>query len=103
MLSHQENAMQTAALRQVGALQDGLEHFEAGHMDAAALSEQARRYTDLLGALPPQFQEVLLQLLDRLESSALFDEESCSFSRKVLLDSMRLWLKKADARLSATA
>ncbi|QMV75547.1 hypothetical protein HS961_00060 [Comamonas piscis] len=102
-MSHRENAMQTAALRQLGALQDGLKHFEAGHMDAAALSEQARSYTDLLGALPPQFQEVLLQLLDRLESSALFDEESCSFSRKDLVDSLRLWLKKADAKLSATA
>ena len=45
--------MQSTALRQLGALQDALEHFGAGHMDAAALSEQARTYRDLLGALPP--------------------------------------------------
>ena len=95
--------MQTTALRQLGALQDALEHFGAGHMDAAALSEQARTYRDLLSALPPKFEEVLLQLLDRLEASALFDEESCSFSQKDLIDSLELWLDKAGAKLSAMA
>ncbi|WP_395027415.1 hypothetical protein [Comamonas odontotermitis] len=95
--------MQSTALRQLGALQDALDHFGAGHMDASALSQQARTYTDLLGALPPKFEEVLLQLLDRLESSALFDEESCSFSQKDLTDSLKLWLDKATARLGETA
>ena len=70
---------------------------------ASALSQQARTYTDLLGALPPKFEEVLLQLLDRLESSSLFDEESCSFSQKDLTDSLKLWLDKAGARLGETA
>ena len=91
--------MQSTALRQLGALQDALDHFRASHMDASALSQQARTYTDLLGALPPNFEEVLLQLLDRLESSALFDEESCSFSQKDLTDSLKLWLDKAAAKL----
>ncbi|MFG5780210.1 hypothetical protein ACFIQF_24410 [Comamonas sp. J-3] len=95
--------MQSTALRQLGALQDALEHFGAGHMDAAALSEQARTYRDLLGALPPKFEEVLLQLLDRLEASALFDEESCSFSQKDLVDSLKLWVDKAELRLSQAA
>ena len=95
--------MQSTALRQLGALQDALDHFGAGHMDAAALSQQARTYTDLAAALPPQFEEVLLQLLDRLESSALFDEESCSFSQKDLVGSLRLWLDKASTKLSQPA
>ena len=95
--------MQSTALRQLGALQDALEHFGAGHMDAAALSEQARTYRDLLSALPPKFADVLLQLLDRLEASALFDEESCSFSQNDLIDSLKLWLDKAGAKLSAMA
>ena len=94
--------MQSTALRQLGALQDALDHFGAGHMDAAALSQQARTYRDLTAALPPQFEEVLLQLLDRLESSALFDEESCSFSQKDLTDSLKLWIEKAGTKLSAT-
>ena len=101
--SHEETAMQTTALRQLGALQDALGHFSAGHMDATALSQQARTYSDLTGALPPKFEEVLLQLLDRLESSALFDEESCSFSQKDLIDSLKLWVDKAGDKLSQTA
>mgnify|MGYP003595745626 CR=1 FL=1 len=95
--------MHTTALRQLGALQDALDHFNAGHMDAAALSEQARTYTDLLSDLPPKFEDVLLQLLDRLESSALFDEESCSFSQKDLTDNLRMWVDKAGAKLSQAA
>lgn len=95
--------MHSTALRQLGALQDALEHFGAGHLDAAALSQQARTYTDLTSALPPQFEQVLLQLLDRLESSALFDEESCSFSQKDLIDSLKLWIDKAGTRLSVSA
>ena len=44
--------------------------------------------------------EVLNQLLDRLESSALFSEESCSFSQRDLLDSLQTWLDKARGQLS---
>ena len=36
---------------------------------------------------------------DRLESSALFSEESCSFSQKDLVDSLRMWVDKARATL----
>ncbi|MFS2053286.1 hypothetical protein ACEN8K_31020 [Variovorax sp. CT11-76] len=42
---------------------------------------------------------MLLNLLDRLESSALFSEESCSFSQKDLLDNLSLWVDKARAQL----
>jgi len=45
---------------------------------------------------------VLLNLLDRLEASALFTEESCSFSRRSLLDHLQAWLDKAGASLQAT-
>jgi len=38
---------------------------------------------------------VLHGLVDRLESSALFSEESCSFSQHDLLDSLQLWIDKA--------
>ncbi len=47
--------------------------------------------------LPVRFGEVLGPLLDRIEASALFSEESCSFSQKDLLDNLVLWAEKARA------
>ncbi len=49
--------------------------------------------------LPEKYGEVLGLLLDRIESSALFSEESCSFSQQDLLDSLQLWADKAHAQL----
>ncbi len=49
--------------------------------------------------LPEKFGEVLGNLLDRIEASALFSEESCSFSQRDLLDSLQLWAEKARAKL----
>ena len=49
--------------------------------------------------LPEPYGQVLGQLLDRIESSALFNEESCSFSQKDLLDSLQVWADKAGAKL----
>ncbi|MCO5111865.1 MAG: hypothetical protein M9929_13660 [Burkholderiaceae bacterium] len=59
----------------------------------------ARSQKTLLAALPTRYSDVLLDLLDRLESSALFTEESCSFSRSGLLDSLQVWADKAQAVL----
>jgi len=66
-----------------------------------ALSNEARASSELLAALPPRYGEVLLNLLDRLESSALFSEESCSFSQKDLLDNLQVWVDKARAQLAS--
>ncbi len=52
-------------------------------------------------ALPARFDEVLHPLLDRIEASALFSEESCSFSQKDLLASLQMWADKASLRLSS--
>ncbi|MDQ0017017.1 class 3 adenylate cyclase [Variovorax boronicumulans] len=70
-----------------------------GGGSVTALSNDARASTELLGALPPRYGEVLLNLLDRLESSALFSEESCSFSQKDLLDNLQVWVDKARGQL----
>ena len=51
--------------------------------------------------LPEKFGTVLGDLLDRLEASALFSEESCSFSQKDLLANLQLWADKARAKLGA--
>ena len=68
-------------------------------LGASAFSHLARNLSALLAALPARYGEVLQQLLDRLESSALFTEESCSFSQKELLDSLQMWLDQAQRQL----
>lgn len=55
---------------------------------------------DALALLPAHFTEVFHSLLDRLESSALFAEESCSFSHADLLASLQMWVDKASAKLA---
>lgn len=91
------------ALLQLQAFEDGLHQFEAGHLSAAVLSEQTRAAQALLTALPERYAQVLLPLLDRLESSALFTEESCSFSQEDLRTHLFGWVEKAKAKLTAEA
>ncbi len=86
----------------VTPVQDALNAFTQGATSASALSHTARAQADLLAALPPRYAEVLHGLLDRLESSALFSEESCSFSQKDLVDSLQMWVDKARALLEQT-
>ena len=91
--------MTDTASAQLTTLAQALQAFERGDHTAATLSTLAREQTTLLAALPPRYSEVLLNLLDRLESSALFSEESCSFSQKDLLASLQMWVDKARALL----
>ncbi|MFC5519593.1 hypothetical protein [Polaromonas jejuensis] len=84
---------------QLARMQDALQQLRADTLTVAAFSQLAQSQPALEATLPPRFHEVLMQLLDRLESSALFTEESCSFSRKDLLDSLQLWLDKAQLQL----
>ena len=67
-----------------------------------AFIQTARSQEALFKALPPKFEQVWLELVDRLESSALFSEESCSFSQTDLLDNLALVLDKAEATLTAS-
>ena len=72
----------------------------AQQLSAHTFSAQARMQTTLLAALPDRYGAVLHDLLDRLESSALFSEESCSFSQSALLDNLQVWLDKAEAQIN---
>ncbi|MDH4450984.1 MAG: hypothetical protein QE265_10385 [Rhodoferax sp.] len=90
-----------SAHAQLQGFQDALARFRAGELTAHGLSELARGQSDLLAALPEKFTEVLHQLMDRLESSALFNEESCSFSQRDLVNSLQLWADKAALRVSS--
>ena len=63
--------------------------------------QTAREQTALFAELPPNFEKVWSELLDRLESSALFSEESCSFSQTDLLDSLAMVLDKVAQRMKS--
>eukprot|EP01034_Spumella_vulgaris_P031073 gene31073-38402_t len=93
--------MTDTASAQLTTLAQALQAFTRGDHTAAALSTLARQQTTLLTALPPRYSEVLLNLLDRLESSALFSEESCSFSQKDLVANLTMWVEKAQGTLTA--
>ncbi len=47
------------------------------------------------------YQDLWLDLIDRFESSALFTEESCSFSQNDLLLSMSRWVQKVEGFISS--
>lgn len=89
------------ALDELQALQRALDRLRQGQARVAELAAQAQDGRQLLAALPERFDTVLQELLNRLESSALFSEESCSFSQGELLDSLQLWLDKAGRHLRA--
>ncbi len=92
----------TTALTQLAACREALKAWREGRMPMTAFCQQARSAQDCLDALPERYAQVWHNLLDRLESSALFAEESCSFSQTDLVDGLSQWLDQAEKRLSAT-
>ena len=82
------------------ALLGQLEACTQGQLGVAQLSQHWRDGAATL-PLPPRFGEVLGHLLDRLEASALFSEESCSFSQQDLLSGLRTWADKARQALNS--
>jgi hypothetical protein len=84
---------------QLDSLHTALQQLRDGTLGTAAFSQMAAQQQTLAAALPARFNEVLSQLLNGLESSALFTEESCSFSQTELLDSLQLWIDKAGLQL----
>ncbi|MDO9357660.1 MAG: hypothetical protein Q7T70_01545 [Polaromonas sp.] len=89
--------------QQLSALGAALQEVRDGKLAVVAFSRLASSQAALLDTLPSKFAPVLQQLLDRLESSALFSEESCSFSQTELLDSLQQWLEHAQRHLDKGA
>ena len=87
----------------IASLRHTLSDVRSGALSVSAFSSAARAQEVLLQALPARYSEVWLGLLDRLESSALFSEVSCSFSQTDLFDSLGLWLDKAEQQLHTHA
>jgi hypothetical protein len=88
------------AERELQTLRIAFERLRSGELNAHAFSALAASAPSVLTALPPRFGEVWQDLITRLESGALFDAESCSFSQSDLQESIRLWLDKAAERLT---
>ncbi len=91
------------AHQQLQALTLQVRSLRGGHGSIEALMAQTQASDDLRRELPAAFSTVLDNLMDRLQASALFTEESCSFSRQDLLESLQLWLDKARERLDRSA
>ena len=89
-------------LNDLHTLRQSLAALRSNTLNVSAFANTARHTSALLQALPPRYTEVWLGLIDRLESSALFSEESCSFSQTDLLDNLALVLDKAEAKLTAS-
>lgn len=86
-----------AALDRLRAALDAL---SGGRLTVAGFASACRAEEALLDALPPAYRRVRDELLQRLESGSLFDEESCSFSQVDLREAFDGWLQKAAGRLA---
>ena len=85
-------------MQALASIQTALDALRAGSLGVQAFSTQVRSHAQPL-PLPERYSQVLNDLLDRLESSALFSEESCSFSQSGLLDNLQLWIDKARGQM----
>lgn len=94
---------QLAAQAQIESFQTALSGLHAHPERIGAFTLTWRTgMPDALSFLPQRYAEVLHGLLDRLESSALFAEESCSFSHTDLLDGLQTWANKAARQFEIT-
>ena len=79
-------------------LETALQAYEHDRLSGGALCAAFRAAAQAWPGLPARFAPVLEQLLQPLESSALFSEESCAFSRHDLAAGLRQWLQAAEVR-----
>ena len=89
----------TAPSRALAQLRASLAQWQQGSLGSHALVASWRSHAGVLSQLPPKYKTVFDNLLLRVESSALFTEESCSFSAQDLSASLATWLDKAEATL----
>lgn len=71
-----------------------LEHWLAGQAESKALITGFRELA-AGNQLPEKYLIALESVISRIESSSLFTEESCSFSKKDLANALEFWLEKA--------
>jgi len=84
---------------ELDAHEQALAQARADDIDIRTLCERLRA-APVPESLPARYGEVLADLLDRLESSAMFSGESCSFSQEDLLQAVETWIARARAQLA---
>ena len=88
----------TTMTNRISALAHTLDDFAQGAM---SVNDLARDWRDGAYAhepeLPQRYLDVMERLLNQLESSALFTEESCSFSHADMVAALADWLARARA------
>ncbi len=88
---HASNHANQAPLR---AMRDALDRHRAGALPAEALVRAWRQQAPAL-TRSPVFGQAMEELLRRLEMSAVFAQDSCSFSSTAVTDQLERWLAKA--------
>jgi hypothetical protein len=76
-------------------LHDSVNAVREDKLSIAEFCQLWRGQSALLSALPSRYNEVMEDLLSRLEAGSLFTEESCSFSQIDLLATLDVWLETA--------
>ena len=71
-----------------------LEHWLVGQAESKDLITGFRELA-VTDQLPEKYLMALESVISRIESSSLFTEESCSFSKKDLANALEFWLEKA--------
>jgi hypothetical protein len=79
------------------ALRTLLDAYAADRQSGGELAVQFRQAASNRSELPARYRQVLERLLEPLEASALFSEESCAFSRTDLAASLGEWLDAAES------
>jgi hypothetical protein len=98
MLQYNAAMMHDTALRK---LRNSLDELRNKRTSIQEFCRAWRNETALLAALPPRYQQVMEDLLGRMEAGSLFTEESCSFSQEDLQANLSVWLDKAEQTLQA--
>lgn len=78
----------------LATMRQALEAHLAGNLPVGDLIAQWRASASSL-TLPPVFGQAMEELLRRMEMSAVFAQDSCSFSSTAVTDQLRKWLDKA--------
>lgn len=82
----------------LSALEPTLAAYQQGSLPLGTLAQQWREAArEHQPPLPERYQQVLERVLSQLESSALFTEESCSFSQADMVGALADWLQRARA------
>jgi hypothetical protein len=90
------------SVESLDALRRATNALRAGEIDVRLFAQTVNESASIIAALPPAYERAMTDIVIRLESSAPFAGESCSFNPTDLFDALDVWLTKAQAKLAAS-